>query len=61
MDGPSFRCIIYKTFFLFHQKLIKLGDVVDIVLSNSDENQKKCRRTHFKDGPYVRGAGDLGL
>ena len=48
MDGLSVKSVIYKNFFVFHQNLIKLGDVVSSscllqlhqVSLNSDEKQK---------------------
>ena len=26
MDGPSVKCVLYKTFFVFHQNLMKLDE-----------------------------------
>ena len=31
-DGPSVKCVLYKTFLFFHQNLMKLGEVLVYVV-----------------------------
>ena len=52
MDGPSVKCVLYKTFFVFHKNLMKLGRIISCThgekqyhqfLSNYDEKQKSFK------------------
>ena len=50
-DGPSVKCVVYKTFFVFHQSLLKLGDVV----LQHPQNKKVLCLTHLTDDLSVKG------
>ena len=63
MDGPSVKCVPYKTFFVFHQNLMKLGEVLSYIdnynFTNFHliqmKNKKKDLITHLTDGPSIKG------
>ena len=64
MEGPSIKCVLCKTLILFHQNLMKLGEVVvHMEYYNNTKfyqilmkNQNVLYITHLvTDGPAVKG------
>ena len=63
MEGPSIKCVLCKTLILFHQNLMKLGEVVvNMEYYNITKfyqilmkNQNVLYITHLTDGPAVKG------
>ena len=62
-DGPSIKCVLHKTFFVFQQNLMKLGEVVRHIECYKirkfyqilKKNKKVLCRTHLMDGPSIKG------
>ena len=50
-DKPSVKYFLYKTFFVFHQNLMKLGQVVAHMMYY----KKVLYITHLMDGLSVKG------
>ena len=46
IDGLSVKCILYKTF-VFHQNLIKLGEVVVHALPSSIKFLRKTKKKSY--------------